>query len=324
MKPISVVIPTAAQPAFLTSALESVARQRALAKVEEVLIAENLGDTRSRAVCDRFPQLPIRYVLHEPQLPPVHNYHFVVREARAPLIAFLCDDDWWGPGHLESALTDLTQHDRAIAWCTASYFVTSDAPAQGWVSRPTALWLAAGRPPFTRLWVLPSQRVLATTWLLTPFHFSSMVLRREPAVRAMTAVRDAHPYQADRLFFAEIAADGDMLYDPLPDTYVRWRPDNATNRTVHAEREAVFRQCTAQTWEMSRVRGVDLVSAWHHYLEHAEPAVVHDVGVAFRRAMDATTLQTHGFQRFVLPNRYVRAMGRVVRAGKSAIAWGAR
>lgn len=321
MRPVSVAIPTAGQPGFLRCALESVRRQRALDRVEEILIAENLGDERSEAVCREFPDLPIRYVRHEPRLTAVQNYEYVIRESRAPIIAYLCDDDWWASSHVETALDDLESHPNAVARCSASYFVTSDALARGWVSRSAALWLAAGTPKFTALWELSAARVLAATWLLTPFHFSSMVLRRDAAVKAIAAVRDVHPYQADRLFFAKIVGDGDIVYEPLPDTYVRWRPNNATSRTLHDQREAEFRNCTALIWELSIQRGVDLVTAWREYLDNTDADVLFDLGTAFRRAMDNQTLEALGLAQFILPNRYTRAVRRVVRAGTSALAW---
>ena len=324
MKPVSVAIPTAGEPDFLHCALESVARQRALHRVEEVLIAENLGDVRSEAVCRQFPHLPIRYVRHQPQIKAVHNYEYVIRESRAPIIAYLCDDDWWGPGHLETALDALESHPSAVAHCSASYFVTSDALARGWVSRSAALWLAAGKPKFTSSWELSAADVLATTWLLTPFHFSAMVLRRDPAVRAIAAVRDIHPYQADRLFFALLVAGGGIVYEPLPDSYVRWRVNSATSRTVSDQREVEFRTCTQAIWQLSRERAVDLAAMWRVYLQDVDADVLYDVGTAFRRAMDDRTLASLGFGEFILPSRYARAVRRVVRAGTSALSWGRR
>ncbi|HEY8176706.1 MAG TPA: glycosyltransferase family A protein [Gemmatimonadaceae bacterium] len=317
MKPISVVIPTARQPALLECALRSVARQTAADQIEEVLVSENLGDVRSREVCGRFAELPIRYVLQEPQLTAVQNYQFVMRESRAKLIGFLCDDDWWGPGHLQAGLLALATHDAAVASFGASFFVVSEVPSDGWMSRSAALWVAAGNPDLAELWELSPTHVLAATWILTPFHFSSMLVQRDAALRAMEVVKDTHPYQVDRMFIAELSAAGNVLYEPLADSFIRWRENNATLSTLRSERELQFRRCTEAVAEMARKRGVDVAAQWHGSLGDGNPEVFREVAASFRRAMDERTLARLGFSRFLLPKFPVRAMSRVARLSKA-------
>jgi glycosyltransferase involved in cell wall biosynthesis len=319
VKPISVVIPTARQPAFLDYALRSVARQTIAHEIEEVLVSENLGDPGSRAVCERFPQLPIRYVLQEPPLTPVQNYQYVLRESKADLIAFLCDDDWWGSGHLQAGMSAHENNAGAVAWFSACLYSTRDVPQDGWVFRPPGLWLAAGKPDFTSVWSLDLERLLAVCWILTPFHFSSMVLRRRPAMKALPAMIGTHAYQVDRLYFSELAAGGTTLYEPLPDTFVRWREDNVTMRVERTKRDAMFRKTTGEIWSRSERRRVDLAAAWHSYIRDADPEVLEDVGRCFRRAMDEATLIKHGFGDFILPSLPRRALLKAARAGKAAI-----
>src|SRR5215510_243434 len=204
MNSVSVVIPTAKEPDFLEFALRSVARQSAAQDIEEVIVSENKSDPRSKLVCERFPQLPIRYVMQTPPLTMVQNFDFLIREARADHVAFLCDDDWWGPRHLQDALAGLTDHPNAVAWFASSFFCESDVPVRGWIARSPALWLAAGKPNLTDLWALTPDQVLAVSWVLTPFHLSSMVLRRTPATTALAPLLETHPYQIDRTFYAEL------------------------------------------------------------------------------------------------------------------------
>src|SRR5688572_22058244 len=101
MNTISVLVPTANHPKFLETALQSIARQTAIDKIEEVLVSENLLDRESEAVCKKFPNLPIRYILQDPPLTRFQNFDFLFNQARADLVALLCDDDWWAPGHLQ-------------------------------------------------------------------------------------------------------------------------------------------------------------------------------------------------------------------------------
>jgi glycosyltransferase involved in cell wall biosynthesis len=318
MKPITVVIPTARQPVFLESALRSIARQTVVHEIEEIIVSENLGDLSSKAVCERF-QLPIRYILQEPPLTPVGNFQFVIGSARTELIAYLCDDDWWAPGHLQSALEAMRSNEKAAAWFSACFYSISEAPPRGWIGRHAALWLAAGSPSPMDTWILAPLQVLAATWILSPFHFSSMVLRRDPARAALSVMSKAHHYQVDRVYVTELSAAGHLLFEPFPDTFVRWREENLTLRTKPKERDALFRECTKDIWDESVRRRVDVASAWHEYLRNADQDVVSEVGKAFRKAMDKQTLRAHGFDGFILPNRYLHFLQRAARFGKSMI-----
>src|SRR5262245_27603154 len=104
MKPISVLIPTAGRPKLLETALQSVVNQTAAGEIEEVVVSENRLNRNSEAVCRRFPMLPIRFALQDPHLSQGHNFDFLFNTARAEYVAVLCDDDWWGSGHLHGAL----------------------------------------------------------------------------------------------------------------------------------------------------------------------------------------------------------------------------
>jgi glycosyltransferase involved in cell wall biosynthesis len=68
MKCLSVVVPTAARPAYLRTALKSVANQTAADNILEVIVSENLSDKTSQGVCEEFPSLPIKYVFRNPPL----------------------------------------------------------------------------------------------------------------------------------------------------------------------------------------------------------------------------------------------------------------
>jgi glycosyltransferase involved in cell wall biosynthesis len=319
MKAVSVVIPTAEEPDFLEFALRSVARQSAVQEIEEVIVSENKSDTRSRLACERFPQLPIRYVMQTPPLTMVQNFYFLISEARADHVAFLCDDDWWGPRHLQDGLSGLIDHPNAVGWFASSFFCESEVPVRGWIVRPPALWLAAGKPNLTEVWALTPDQVLAVSWVITPFHLSSMVLRRAPATTALSPLLEVHPYQIDRTFYTELASFGDLLYEPSPDTFVRWRPGNVTLRTARDEREAAFRACTARVWAAATSRGLDLAATWHRHVRGADAAVRADLAKNFCRAMDNGMLTRLGFSDFIPPNRYVRVVKRVFQLGNSAV-----
>lgn len=301
MKPMSVLVPTAAQPRLLETALASVARQTALGQIKEVRVSENRGDKASESVCARFPELPIRYTIQDPQLTIQEHFHKLLSEVQTEIAAFLCDDDWWGPGHLESALLALGDHPGAAAWFCASVFVDTELARSGFIHRPPVLWLASGRPTARQLWKLGEPQMLAASALLNPFHISSMVARTGPLCAAAPIVLSAHSYQLDRLLFLELAASGSILYEPLPDTFVRWYADNVSKGIAFQEREEAFRACSERIWAMGADRGVDLTQAWHGYLSEVPDDFTEEVAAAFRRAMPDRTLAERGFGSFCLP-----------------------
>jgi len=324
MKRISVLIPTAGQPAFLESALRTVARQTAVFDIEEVIVSENRGAEASRAVCERFSSLPIRYTMQDPPVSLIENYTFLFRQARSDLVAFLCDDDWWAPGHLQTAIAAFDAHAGSAAWFSASYFVCAQMPYDGWVQRTPALWVAAGKPNLLDRWILDPVGQLAALWVHTPFHFSTMVLPRAHALRAIAAVHDVHTYQLDRSFYLELSKLGTVMYESLPDTFVSWRDGNVTTRIARDDREHAFRECTKSVWEESRRRDIDLAHFWADKLRGEDTAIVGDIARCFRRAMDSSTLVAHGFERFLPPSRYAQALGNVARWSRIALTRGLR
>jgi len=324
MKRISILIPTAGQPAFLESALRAVARQTAVRDIEEVIVSENRGAEASRAVCERFSTLPIRYTMQDPPVSLIENYTFLFRQARSDLIAFLCDDDWWAPGHLQTAIAAFDACGDAAGWFSASNFVSAQMPYDGWVLRTPALWVAAGKPNLVDRWILEPVGQLAALWIHTPFHFSTMVLPRAHALRAIAAVQDVHTYQLDRSFYLELSKIGNVMYESLPGTFVSWRDGNVTTQTARDDRERAFRACTKSVWDESRRRDVDLVQFWTDKLRGEEAAIVADIARCFHRAMDGPTLVAHGLERLLPPNRYVKALGKLTRWSKIALTKGLR
>lgn len=319
MKPISVIVPTANQPEFLETALSSIARQTAGDEIGEVLVSENLKNRASEAVCRKFSELPIRYTFQDPPLTQQGNFEYLFRQTRGELVALICDDDWWAPGHLQGALNALRRDAEAVAWFSNCLYVESEMGRNGWLQRPTALWLAAGRPSCSSLWRLERDQVLATAWILTPFHNSTIVVRRETLLSAAPAYFSSHSYQADRSLHAALAIAGPLLYEPLVDAFIRWHPAALARQLSNAEREFLFRECTEKIRTSSLEAGLDVVSAWHGYLSNVTREIAEEVGVFFRRAMDDERLAEYGLQRFILPSFPVRALRRVSSLAKREV-----
>lgn len=310
MKPISVLIPTANQPGFLETALQSVAHQTAADQIEEVLVSENLMNRESERVCKRFKGLPIRYIFQDPPVSQVEHFIYLYNQARADLVALLCDDDWWGPGHFQGALQALKGNSDAVAWASATLHVPGDTPWTGVVSRSPILWILAGRPGVCETWCLASHQVLAATWILTPFHSSAMVIRRLALRQAVSALAGVHSYQQDRVLQVQLGTLGMILYEPVADTCIRLHPQALMLQSSKAERVGEFHKCTSLIWDLCEKRGVDVVSIWQRSLAGLNGQILEDVGTAFRKSMEDAQLRARGFEQLMLPHPLVRMLRR--------------
>ena len=267
-------------------------------------------------MCAHFKSLPLRYIFQDPPLTPVQNFNYLYDQAKGDLIALLCDDDWWAPAHLEGAVDALTENTSAVARFSASLHVDSESATTGVIGRPPVLWLAAGRPDCCTTWCLAGPQVLAATWIMTPFHPSTLVARRAALRQILPTLKDAHIYQNDRLLQARLASLGTILYEPLVDTFVRVHPQALTTKLSPVERDEVFKECTETIWELSASLGCDLVSAWHKYLAAIDEATHEEVGRLFRIALDNKRLTAYGFEKFILPNLLMRILRGSMRLSK--------
>ena len=126
MKDTSILITTAKRPHFLPTALESVARQTALDRIGEVIVIENGEDRRSEAICQKFPNLPIKYIYRNPPVPLSRWMVATLSEASLPMVAMLHDDDWWLDFHLERSLRKLDQEHSLSAVYSSNFVAESE------------------------------------------------------------------------------------------------------------------------------------------------------------------------------------------------------
>ena len=320
MRTISVLVPTANQPEFLHAALQSIARQTAAPYIGEVLVAENLLNRESEAVCRRFKDLPIQYIYHDPPLAPAENFNCLFNKARGDLVAVLCDDDWWAPGHLTEAAADLDHHSQAVARFSSCINVESLRQWTGEMSRSSVLWLAAGEPDCRETWSLDKTQVLAAAWIPTPFHASSMVVQRQGLQSLVPSLHEAHIYQNDRILQVLLSLQGTIVYEPSPDTFIRAHAGAATHLIPQRERQQVFRDCTENIEQLSVKAGVDLIQVWHTAFLKADEPALEGAARYFRMALDDRKLRACGFDHLISPPRLMRILRKIRSVAKNR--WG--
>lgn len=216
----TVIIPTAGRPDLLRVALASIARQSALGRLACVHVSENRGDARSGGVCAEFPSLPIRYTLRDPQLAINDHFTTLFNEVETPYVAMIHDDDWWSPHHLSAGLADLDRNPQAAAHYSAFAEIESENTFPRWTPG-LACWFGAGFPSTTTTWELDRAGMSLACLPHTPTRFSALIARSEALKASLGVFRLGNSFDTDRMLAVALAGRGTVLFDPVPDVFIR-------------------------------------------------------------------------------------------------------
>lgn len=113
---ITCVIPTHERAELLAEALRSVSSQKALDRVVEVLVVDDLGDAQTRSLVDTTAEqgLPVR-LIRNPGRGASSSRNLGAAHARGDYLAFLDDDDLWDADYLAESAEALDRSDAAMA-----------------------------------------------------------------------------------------------------------------------------------------------------------------------------------------------------------------
>src|SRR5262245_7996622 len=325
MNTVTVAITTTGRPHFLRTALQSVQNQVGSPAIVEVLVSENSEDRRTEEVTREFPNLPIRYLFRQPTLPMLPHLFSTYRQARTPYVAILNDDDWWSASHLADGLRALTADPAAAAYAAASLFVVSESHNNPrWIDRTAAAWLLAGQPAWLTAWTLSPARMLALCWVYTPFHMSSVIARAEHLTAAVDELepRNHHFHTIDRLLFARLALGGDVHYNPVADTCVRWHAGNWIKTQAARDVRAIIRTTVDAVEDMARDYGCDPVKLWKDSLSSIPAELAPEVAARFLETFTRADLHRHGLDEFLRrrpPSRRRAALLRLAGSAKRLV-----
>jgi glycosyltransferase involved in cell wall biosynthesis len=307
MSRVTVVVPTAGRPETLEVTLRCIARQNHPELIRDVIVSENRGDRRSQDVCALFPELPITYRFREPQLPVAEHICTALQEAEGELTAFVCDDDLWGPGHLESAVVSLDAHPEAVAHFSAFVRAESELARTASFWAAPLLWLAAGRPSRMSEYVMSPESVFAVGWMVAPFQWSTLV-GRTPVVKAAApglSGSEHSNYYGDVMLCLAIARQGTVVFDPAVDTL--YRSVEGAGEWQRAQDPLYLRELLRdwgrQVSEMAMANGWDVAALWRSYLADLPPSIAPLVGTQFAERFTDDELRTLGFAALLPPVR---------------------
>jgi hypothetical protein len=171
------------------------------------------------------------------------------------LTAFLHDDDWWTPTHLESALAALESHPHAGAY-GSGHFVVSGESSMLNCSGNLFPWFGASYPAFQPVWEISRLNVLMAELLGTIAHYSTMVVRTEILKKASYVYELNNPFDNDRMLLFAISTFASILFDPLPGAFVRnhviqdcYSFDDAARVRHMCETSRWMVQTSGKSWE---------------------------------------------------------------------------
>lgn len=317
---VTVLIPTASRPETLELTLRSVGTQTALAEIERVIVSENLGDRRSEAVCDLFPELPIDYVVQDPQLTVPSHVAWLLKQPNTEFGAFVCDDDLWSPGHVATGLDSLRRDPGAAAFFSAFVGAESELAQSGFSWGAGLLWLAANRPPRVAEYRYELPQVTALSWVFTPFQFSTLIARSSAMRAAAPAVADSsHSFYADRVLCMALAHEGSILFSPMVDAIYRSYEGNWQHTQDRAHLIDLLRMCHEEIEAQAKAEGADLPALWRAYLKDMPDEVAPEVKRWFSDRFTAEELREYDFSALLpsdptQPSVPARVAGRFGRA----------
>ena len=115
--PISVIVPTANRPHYLSNSLESISLQSRKDLILEVLVSENSSNTDSKNIAEGFASaLPIRWMHNIPNCTAQQHAIILAATSQGTHIALLADDDLWDRYHLEEAWRCFQNHPEVVAY----------------------------------------------------------------------------------------------------------------------------------------------------------------------------------------------------------------
>ena len=221
MKDTSILIPTCKRPHFLVTALESVARQTAVDRIGEIVVMENGGNRESEKVCQKFPNLPIKYIFRDPLVPVSDLTVAVLRESSLPNVAMLHDDDWWFDFHLERGLGNLDSHPNVSAVYSSHFTSEGENSWYFGLNGNFFSWFANDQSVPGEARILNHRQVLVASILLSGNHMSSLMYRNSVIQLCLPAFANGNPYDNDRTLACELSRHGDIYYHDKPSMVIR-------------------------------------------------------------------------------------------------------
>jgi hypothetical protein len=219
---VTILLPTVSRPAMLRTALESIVDQTASDAISRIFVSENGNNRESEEICRQFPSLPISYIFRG-SITPIQHVQALMKECLSgELTAVLHDDDWWSPAHLANALWNLESSPNVSAYTSNHLLVSNESSLPKCCDTQIFPWFGTNYAPLNSMWELSSSNVLMGSLLGKIAHCSTFVARTEALKKSVYVYDLGNPFDNDRMLLYALSNQGALLYNPLPEVFVRY------------------------------------------------------------------------------------------------------
>jgi len=171
-----------------------------------------------------------------------------------PLVAYLHDDDWWAPEHLERALQALRSNPGCVAVFSNYFFTEGPEYPPSFDQGPSwRIWIATGCNLAAPVLDLTRESVLLASLLNTSFAYPTMV-GEAGAVRESYCeiLETGNEYDNDRTFPVFLASRGTIAFLTVPDVYIRSHPGQDTRRSKYSGANSLKHMRRTTEWMRAR------------------------------------------------------------------------
>ena len=263
MKDVSILLPTAKRHHLLPTALESVARQTAIARIGEVVVIENGEDRRSEDICKCFPNLPIKYIYRNPTIPASERTASILREGSLSFVALLHDDDWWLDFHLERSLANLDINPFISATYSSYFTAESEKDWFRGINGNYTAWFGNDESLDGVSRMLNFKQTLLANLLHPGFHMSSLIFRRALIGACFAAFEDGNPFDTDRTLAVELSRQGDIFFHDTPSLVIRTHPEQ-DSLTPWEKNRHFYHNNTRRLIQQARDNSINIFSEFSH------------------------------------------------------------
>jgi len=173
--------------------------------------------------------LPIRYLYRDPE-EAKRGFALMLKEVETEFIAILFDDDWWGPDHIANGAR-YCREERGLGCYFSAYFMVEGERSRLSTHATTEFWFGAGFPSLEADWKLNLADAVSACLVDPPCTYSSMIAPLDKLKNAYrTQLKIGNPYDSDRLMTLELAKQGLLVVNPIPEVFVRFHPGQDKNR----------------------------------------------------------------------------------------------
>ena len=298
---------------MLHTALHSINSQRNKEAIASILVIENGLNNESRAVCSKFPDLPITYVFRDNPLPV--GYPSLVDATsyvKTDYLAILFDDDWWFPHHLDAVLSSMAGRRDVVAGYGGSIWTRGEmAKYEEVFGQSNITFATAGSGNAFDVSISLEEMILANL-PSTCLHLSSLIVRSETWRSALEVINDGNPYDVDRLLAVRFCEYGRVILKRYPTVAIRRHGGQESARLDNPEGRRWWDSTNQKILRIANAQGIKVETAFRKHLDQhpellpllevcldsASRKLLIDLGVSFESAKSAVTPSNVGARHY--------------------------